>query len=99
MRIEFDLKPRAKMLVNFSIKFIHCFILFFLVCSKKLFAETVSLNDVSKLSISGYLETYYLHDFNHPSDDIRPSFTYSHNAVGKQSINLGFIKANFNQIK
>lgn len=47
------------------------------------------------LKLSGYLESYYLHDFNHTSDDVRPGFTYSHNAVGKPSINLGFIKASF----
>lgn len=84
------------MLGNSPIKFIHCFVSLFLISSNKSLAETVSVNDFNKLSISGYLETYYLHDFNRPSDDIRPSFTYSHNAVGKPSINLGFIKASFN---
>lgn len=42
------------------------------------------------------METYYLHDFNRPSDNIRPSFTYSHNVTDKPSINLAFIKANLN---
>lgn len=39
------------------------------------------------LSMSGYLETYYLHDFNRPNDEIRPSFTYSHNITDSPSIN------------
>jgi len=47
----------------------------------------------SDFRISGYLETYYLHDFNHPTGDVRPGFTYSHNVTDKPSINLGFIKA------
>ena len=46
------------------------------------------------LSMSGYLETYYLHDFNRPNDEIRPSFTYSHNITDRPSINLGVIKLN-----
>ncbi|WP_020181930.1 MULTISPECIES: porin [unclassified Methylotenera] len=46
--------------------------------------------------ISGYLETYYLHDFNRPTGDIRPGFTYSHNVTDKPSINLGLIKASVN---
>lgn len=42
------------------------------------------------------MKTYYLRDFNRPSDNIRPSFTYSHNVTDKPSINLAFIKANLN---
>ena len=60
------------------------------------FAENASDQQLSNLTISGYLETYYLNDFNDPTGDVRPSFTYSHNAVDKPSINLGFIKANLN---
>ncbi len=64
--------------------------------SQQAFAAEASQESPNNLSISGYLETYYLHDFNHPSDDLRPSFTYSHNVTDKPSINLGFIKASFN---
>ncbi len=46
--------------------------------------------------ISGYLESYYIHDFNNPEGSTRPSFAYSHNVVDKPSINLGFIKASLN---
>lgn len=57
----------------------------------------ISTNEESNfLRVSGYLETYYLHDFNHPSSNLRPSFTYSHNVTDKPSINLGFIKASVN---
>jgi hypothetical protein len=66
-----------------------------LSCHPAFSAETIEGNK-SDLSISGYLETYYLHDFNHPSDDVRPGFAFSHNAVGKPSINLGLIKAALN---
>lgn len=52
--------------------------------------------ELDYLRINGYLETYYLHDFNRPSDNLRPGFTYSHNVADKPSFNLGFIKASFN---
>jgi hypothetical protein len=45
------------------------------------------------LSFGGYLETYYIHDFDHASGDTRPGFVYSHNKVDKPSINLAIIKA------
>lgn len=64
-----------------------------LLCSHPALAAETQDEAPSAVTISGYLESYYLHDFNHPSDDTRPSFTYSHNMVDKPSINLGFIKA------
>ena len=84
------------MVKNFNINITRGFFSLLLLCCNHALAETFSMNDESKISISGYLETYYLHDFNDPTDDVRPSFTYSHNAVSKPSINLGFIKANLN---
>lgn len=73
-----------------------CLAIMTMHCSQQAFAAEASQESQSNLSISGYLETYYLHDFNRPSDDLRPSFTYSHNVTDKPSINLGFIKASFN---
>jgi hypothetical protein len=53
----------------------------------------------SNLTISGYLETYYLYDFNNPADHNRPSFIYSHNRHNEFNVNLGFIKANYDDGK
>ncbi len=47
----------------------------------------------SNLKISGYLETYYLFDFNKPAENNRPGFIYSHNRHNEVNLNLGFIKA------
>ncbi len=55
-----------------------------------------ALETHNDLHISGYLETYYLHDFNNPNGSVRPSFTYSHNVTDKPSINLALIKASLN---
>ncbi|MFD2969129.1 porin [Sphingobacterium bambusae] len=48
------------------------------------------------LTISGYAEAYYLHDFNNPLNNTRPGFVYSHNRNNEVSVNLAFIKAAYN---
>jgi len=45
---------------------------------------------------SGYVEAYYLYDFNQPSDHNRPSFIYSHNRHNEFNLNLGFLKGSYN---
>jgi hypothetical protein len=76
-------------------KLIWCLALPMLLSSHYAVSAEPSQHWLSDLKLSGYLESYYLHDFNHPTDNVRPGFTYSHNAVAKPSINLGFIKASF----
>jgi hypothetical protein len=49
----------------------------------------------SAITISGYLETYYVYDFNKPADNNRPSFVYSHNRHNEVNLNLGFVKATY----
>lgn len=49
--------------------------------------------DEPKIKVSGYLETYYGYDFNKPDDNNRPGFVYSHNRHNEVNLNLGFIKA------
>jgi len=51
--------------------------------------------EAPKLKISGYLETYFGYDFNKPTDNNRPGFIYSHNRHNEVNLNLGFIKANY----
>lgn len=47
-------------------------------------------------TISGYAEIYYGFDFNRPADNNRPSFVFSHSRTNEVNLNLGFIKANYN---
>lgn len=49
----------------------------------------------SPLSVSGYMEIYYLYDFNRPSNHTRPPFVYSHNRTGEINLNLGYVKASY----
>jgi len=63
-------------------------------------AQTDSLkilppSDINYLKFSGYVETYYSYDFNQPESNTRPSFIYSHNRHNEVALNLGFIKANY----
>lgn len=47
----------------------------------------------SPISITGYVETYYLYDFNTPLNNTRPAFVYSFNRHNEVNLNLGFVKA------
>lgn len=50
----------------------------------------------SDLLISGYLEAYYLQDFNRPNSHERAGFVYSHNQTQRPQINLALLKAAYN---
>lgn len=58
----------------------------------QLFAQQDTIQN-TPLSISGYLEAYYLRDFNNPIGNTRPSFVYSHNRTNEVNINLALLKA------
>ncbi|MFZ6010453.1 MAG: porin [Bacteroidota bacterium] len=46
-------------------------------------------------SWSGYIETYYVYDFNKPEDSNRPPFVYSFNRHNEVNVNLGFLKGTY----
>lgn len=58
-------------------------------------ALNLQAQETSKIKVSGYLETYYGYDFNQPADNNRPSFVYAHNRHNEVNLNLGYIKANY----
>ncbi|WP_018342955.1 porin [Cytophaga aurantiaca] len=66
--------------------------IFFLICSNA-FGQQDSIK--SSLKVSGYIEVYYGYDFGKPSDHNRPPFIYSFNRSNEVNLNLGFIKASF----
>jgi hypothetical protein len=72
----------------------HLIILFILICSISVFAQEDA--KPSPISFSGYLETYYVYDFNEPENNIRPPFVYSFNRHNEVSLNLGFLKGSYN---
>src|SRR5687768_1942656 len=52
-----------------------------------------------RFTFSSYVEVYYQYDFNKPSDNNRPAFIYSHNRHNEFNLNLGFIKAHYEDQK
>lgn len=50
-------------------------------------------SEIPALKFSGYAETYYVYDFGQPENNTRPGFFYSHNRHNEVALNLGFIKA------
>lgn len=50
-------------------------------------------SEIPALKFSGYVESYYAYDFNEPENNTRPGFFYSHNRHNEVALNLGFIKA------
>ena len=50
-------------------------------------------SEIPSLKFSGYVETYYTYDFNEPENNTRPAFMYSHNRHNEVALNLGLIKA------
>jgi hypothetical protein len=51
--------------------------------------------EIPALKISGYAEAYYAYDFGQPESNTRPGFIYSHNRHNEVALNLGFIKASY----
>ncbi|HTN21317.1 MAG TPA: porin [Pelobium sp.] len=47
------------------------------------------------LTFGAYLETYYNYDFSNPDNHQRPGFIYSHNRHNEFSLNLGLLKASY----
>jgi hypothetical protein len=50
----------------------------------------------SPFTVNGYIETYYMYDFNTPPNNTRPGFIYSYNRHNEVNLNLGMIKGSYN---
>lgn len=45
-----------------------------------------------KIELSGFVDVFYVYDFNQPKADYRQTFLYNHNRHNEFNLNLGFIK-------
>lgn len=66
--------------------------IFFLICINA-YGQEDSIKP--SLKISSYIEIYYSYDFGKPSNHNKPPFIYSFNRSNEVNLNLGFIKASF----
>ena len=57
--------------------------------------ETPSSFGLEGLKVNGYLETYYIYDFNEPENHVRPGFFYSFNRHNEVALNFGFVQAEY----
>lgn len=53
----------------------------------------------SKISISGFLDVYYQHDFNTPATKERPSFLYNHKQHAAFAVNLALLRVAYQDKK
>lgn len=51
----------------------------------------------SLFTVNGYLETYFVYDFNKPESNTRPRFIYSYNRHNEVNLNIGFIRGSYNE--
>lgn len=54
-----------------------------------------SLKTAHKVTFSAYAEFFYLYDFNEPTNHLRQNFIYSYNRHNEINMNLGLIKASY----
>ncbi len=52
-----------------------------------------------QLRISGYLDVFYVYDFNQPKGTIRQAFLFNHNRHNEFNLNLGFVKLDVEHTK
>ncbi len=68
------------------------FLVLFVLCQVGVAQEK---QETSSFSVDGYVETYYVYDFNKPENNIRPGFIYSFNRHNEVNLNLGFIRGSY----
>lgn len=81
---------------NFNFKKLKKSILLITAVFLTIIASAQGEQKPSPLTVSGYVETYYVFDFNMPESNTRPGFIYSYNRHNEVNLNLGFIKAAYN---
>lgn len=58
-------------------------------------AVSTEVQNVNPFSFSGYIEGYYSYDFNHPENNQRPDFMYSHNRHNEFNVNLAYVRGSY----
>jgi hypothetical protein len=83
-------------------QFTQLVLLIALTCSYSAVGQTDTLNPWEgkpSLTLSGFLDVYYIYDFNKPIGSSRQSFVYNHNRHNEFNLNLGLIKMNVEHAK
>lgn len=52
-----------------------------------------------KVTFSGFVDVFYVYDFNKPKTDYRQTFFFNHNRHNKFDLNLGYLKISVEQVR
>ncbi len=65
-----------------------------IVCKTYIFAQqdTSEWQIKPTLTLSGFVDVYYMYDFNQPTQTGRQPFLFNHNRHNEMNLNIGFIK-------
>jgi hypothetical protein len=76
-------------------------LIFCFVCNTQLFAQqdTSEWQVKPSVTLSGFVDIYYMYDFNQPTQTGRQPFLFNHNRHNEMNMNLGFIKLETSQSK
>lgn len=68
-------------------------IISFVLPGIELFAQNDSTwHQKPTFNVSGYLDVFYVYDFNQPQGNFRQPFLYNHNRHNEFNLNLGLVK-------
>ncbi len=73
-----------------AIIFLYIFMFFSIYETKAQSDTTKTLSP--KIELSGFIDVFYVYDFNQPKTDYRQTFLYNYNRHNEFNLNLGFIK-------
>jgi len=62
-------------------------------------SQDTTIQEIVKMNVSGFLDVFYVYDFNTPKGEGRQPFLYNHNRHNEFNLNLGIIKANISHSK
>ena len=78
---------------NSSMQVRSLFLVLFCFLNSFLFAQNDSIwQQKPSLNISGFLDVFYVYDFNQPQGTERQTFLFNHNRHNEFNLNLGFVK-------
>jgi hypothetical protein len=68
------------------------FLIVFLFFSTIITAQDSTWTKAPTINVSGFLDVYYVYDFNQPTGNVRQNFFYNHNRHNEFNLNLGIVK-------
>lgn len=76
------------------------FLVFFSLLSTIVLAQNDSIEHRKPiLAVSGYMDVFYVYDFNQPQGKERQAFLFNHNRHNEVNLNLGFVKLGVENLK